>query len=326
MMARYVTEEYSSVGVWLCPSEYTPSGMCYPDKCVSTYVTTSVITDEPPVNGWPSYGFETVSVNVYLIEEDGGEYVVNLFLLPSDKTEKEFTPPCANYTDADTTSPWERSGNHITAYLPVINTCGVTALLTYYSSSGFSETNINPSGEITSAFPEYTHNVDGSIPLSTSLSNTLLIPGRTVSVFFRMYDLPEEYYLGSYSFQTDIFTGAVLLGCGVTVRRKVYNDKNDPEKGYTYEYFPVKGGIGHSLKDEWLYEKELRWCVEYHGERCWLKSVSPCRLSVGSFVAIAKNLDLPLLPDTDISNANVKKTLSESGDFIVPEMFYQGAV
>ncbi len=323
-MARYVTEEYSSVSAWLCPAQYTPSGMCYPDRCVSTYVSTSVVNDEPLVSDWLSIGFETISVNVYLIEEDGGEYVVNLFLLPAGKTEKEFTPPCAEYTDADVDSSWERSGDRITAYLPEINTCGVTALVSYYNDDGIGSTAISPYGEITSAFPEYTHNSDGHIPLSTTLAGTLLIPGRTISVFFRMYDLPEEYYLGSYTFQTEIFTGALLLGCGITVRRKVYRDKNDPDKGYTYEYVPIQGGIGSTLKDEWLFDKNLRWCVEYHGQRYWLKSVYPCRLMVGSFVAVAKNFSLPKVPNVDISDRNTKSTLSESDDFIVPEIFYGG--
>lgn len=323
-MARYVTEEYSSVGVWLCPAEYNPSGMCYPDRCVSTYISTNVVNDTPPVSDWLSIGFETLSVNAYLVEEDGGEYVVNLFLLPTGKTEKEFTPPCADYTDADVDSPWERSGNSITAYLPEINTCGVTALVSYYSAAGMGTYTVNPTGGITSAFPEYTHNRDGNIPLSTTLTGTLLIPGRTVSVFFRMYDLPEEYYLGSCAFQTDIFTGALLLGCGITVRKKVYRDKNDPDKGYSYEYVPIKGGIGSSLKEEWLFDRNLRWCVEYYGKRYWLKSVYPCRTAVGSFVAVAKSFSLPRVPDADISNLNTKRTLSESGDFIVPEIFYGG--
>jgi hypothetical protein len=300
--------------------------MCYPDRCVSTYVKTSVVQDTPPVSGWLEYGFETVSVTAYLIDEDGGEYAVNLFLLPQDKTEREFTPPCADYTDEDTRSPWERSGDRITAKLPEIRTCGVTALLSYYSEAGLSETGINPIGEIASAFPEYTHNVDGHIPFSTSLAGTLLVPGRTVSVYFRMYDLPEEYFLGSYNFQTDIFTGTKLLGCGVVVRRKVYKDKNDPEKGYTYEYVPIKGGIGSELNDEWLFSSKLRWCVEYFGERYWLRSVYPCRLPLGSFVAVAKDMTLPRTCDTDISNLNTKFTLSESDDMLVPEIFYQGAL
>jgi hypothetical protein len=325
-MARYITEEYSSVGVWLCPAEYTPSAMCYPDKCVSSYIKTSVVQDVPPVSGWLSIGFETISVTAYLVEEDGGEYIVNLFLLPKDKTEKEFTPPCADYTDENTHSGWERNGDRITASLPEIRTCGVTALLTYYSSTGFSETAINPTGEITSSFPEYSHNIDGRIPLSTSLTGTLLVPGKTVSVYFRMYDLPEEYFLGSYNFQTDIFTGAKLLGCGVVVRRKVYKDKNDTDKGYTYEYVPIQGGINSTLKDEWLFSKNLRWCVEYYGERYWLRSAYPCRLPAGSFVAVAKGMNLPRIPDTAISNLNTKRTLSESADMIVPEIFYQGTI
>ncbi len=323
-MARYVTEEYSSVGVWLCPQQYTPSGMCYPDRCVSTYISTSVINDKPPVSDWLSIGFETLSVNTYLIEEDSGEYTVNLFLLPADRTEKEFTPPCADYTDADIDSPWERSGDHITAYLPQINTCGVTALVSYYSAAGTGISTISPTGEITSAFPEYTHNRDGSIPLSTALAGKLLIPGRTVSVFFRMYDMPEEYFLGAFPFQTEIFTGALLLGCGVTIRRKIYRDKNDPDKGYTYEYVPIKGGIGSNLKDEWLFDNNLRWCVEYYGKRYWLKSVYPCRLAAGSFVAVAKDFSLPKTTDGKISDLNSKRTLSESGDFIMPEIFYGG--
>lgn len=328
-MGRYIAEDYSTINVWLAPAEYTPSGICYPDKCVSAHIRTSVVRDEPPltavVNGMPSgfsFSHETLAVSAYITEEDSGEYVLNVFLLPSDKTEKEFTPPCADYADADVNSDWERISYRLRAYLPQIRTCGVTSFTTYYTGSGFAVTGVSPTGEIRSAVTEYTHNEDGHIPLETQLTSGLLIPGRTASVFFRMYDLPEEYYLGSFNFQTDIFTGATVIGCGVVTRRKVYKDKNKPEKGYTYEYVPIKGGIGSNLQDEWLFDKNLRWCVEYFGKRYWLKSAYPCRLANGSFAAVAKNFSLPRDCDPDIDSSCVKTTLSEANDRIVPEKFY----
>ncbi|MGE4317581.1 MAG: hypothetical protein AB7E96_01645 [Deferribacterales bacterium] len=334
-MASSFTEKYSKFSVWMCKSPYVPSGICYPEKCVSSAVSVKSEKNDEPVafslNGADTdyFGFfeEKYSVKVYLLNDDDGEYIADLFLIPEDRDEMCLLSglACTQIADPNADAPWQRTGNTITVKLPKIRACGLNSLKTIYSESKTSFKTISGLKAIESPLPQCIHNTGNYLLHETQLSDDSLIPGARIAVYYRMDGHDDYFSLGSFSFQTDIFTSAVLLGCGLVEKVKVYNNPARPQDGYEYVYTTIQGGVGSTLKEEWLYDERLRWCVSYYGEKYWLKSVFPCFIQNGTRVGILKSVtSLPMTADTDIDSGMVRTTLYETSDRIVPEYYYGG--
>ena len=326
------TQEYRKFSVYMCKDPFVPSGMCYPEKCVSNYVTTSVVKEKSSfvisanniTFGTSSVSAENIAVSAYLVDDDN-EYVTDVFIVPEDRDGICLLEglACTGVADVNADASWYREGDGIVVKMPKIRSCGLNSLQIYYRSSNISYMTISSLGEITSTLPQFTQNTGSYLLVPSSLTNTNLLPGERVGVYYRMDGHEEYFLLGRFSFQTDVFTSAVIRGCGLVDKVKVYDDPTRPDDGYSYEYIPAEGGIGKTLNDDWLYDERLRWCVEYYGADYWLKSTFPCRLSVGDRIGILKNIsDLPYTPDTDIDSSMSKETLSETNDRLVPEYYY----
>lgn len=330
----YFSGEYTLINVYMCASPFIPSGICYPEKCVTNGVSMSKKVGSAD-NAVFSSGFsssvlssdfitEAVSISVYLSDEDD-EYTADVFIVPSEGDAMCLLRglSCTAVTDAEADVSWEREGGSIRVKFPQIRSCGLKSIKTLFREGLISIKETNGQGEITSSLPVFTNNSDGYLDYTVSLSDTKLLPGMRSYVYYRMDGYEDEFLLGSYSFQTDIFTSAVIVGCGLTEKLKVYDDPSDPDSAYSYVHTPVEGGIGHSLADEWLFDTSLRWCVEYYGENYWLKSSFPCRLSNGTRIGILKSVSsLPDTIDTEITSTMAKTELSEASDRIVPDYFY----
>lgn len=329
------TGEYSLFNVFICASPYAPSGICYPEGCLSGYLTLktedtgfrNVLFSSGLSASAASSSFtgENISVTVYLSGEDDGGYSADLFLLPDGRDASCLVSglSCTAVADAESDTAWERDGSSIRVKFPQIRSCGLTSLKTVHRAGVVTVSEMNGRGEITVSYPVFTNNRDGYLDYSVPLTTSALLPGMKSVVYYRMEGHDEDFYLGSYSFQTDIFTSAGIVGCGLTERLKIYDDPTDPDSGYSYAETPVEGGIGHVMNDDWLFDTRLRWCVEYYGKNYWLKSAYPCRLSNGTRIGILKSANsLPYTPETEITSSMAETELSETNDRIVPEYFY----
>jgi hypothetical protein len=312
----YITEDYMSVTAFLCKSPYEPSALCHPKICSEP----SMSTREKDIMGL----IQDVEVTAYIKTEETEDYEISAALLKEGEEVSSVLvhPVCADI-GVDSSIRWYREGDDITAELPLINICGVEKFKTEYSENITAYTLPENKGEISGKNPEFTYERDGRLIHQTDLNKKYLVPGEEVSVSYKVEGFGDFYEFAKFRFETDIFTSAVVKGCGLVERIKVLNNPNNPEEGYHYEYSPVEGGIGYGIKPEWLYDTRLRWAVEFADKIYWLRPISGADYKTDKRAAIAKSLSaLPLHPDTELTSSMANDTLSETSDFIVPEYFY----
>ncbi|PLX68631.1 MAG: hypothetical protein C0603_05620 [Denitrovibrio sp.] len=219
--------------------------------------------------------------------------------------------------------PWSRVGSEIIALLPLPEHCAVEKFLTSYPDNALSYSTPSHVGETDGESLALTFDAGGYVPHKTHLDDTHLIPGEVVSVSYKVNGFEEYHLLGVIDFQTNIFTTATFIGCGLVDRVKVYNNPAQPELGYTYEYQPSEGGIGVQLSDEWIFDTRLRFAVEYRGEVYWLKSVDSSVYELDSRVTVIRGInESPLIPDQNLDQTCTTDTLSETNDRITQDYFY----
>lgn len=327
------TEEYRTFSAYICRSPAMPGGVKYPAAVSQTGISVSgnqggslIMSIGGAQLSSQDFFHQENRVSVYLYKDEYDEYAADVYILPADgDTGCLLNTPADAVDGSGKDASWTRDGDALSVKLPELLQCGTAGTRIVWSPAQFSESDVAHLGEITSESPEYTFNRDGYFHMDAGLSGTQLIPGLMIYVYYRLDGIDGWYLLGTFSFQTDIFASAVVTGCALCDRVKVLNNPYKPEDGYTYQYVPKVGGTGSVMKPEWIYDTRLRWSVEFYGETYWLKSVSPCLVSTGRRAAIIKSADsLPSRPDSEIKSTMVRRTLSETGDRIVPDHFYAG--
>jgi len=327
-----VEERYLTQNIYICKDNYQPNGICYSKLCKqdSLTVTENILSRRVKVfvNGVPFSSEEYVysrllQVDAYLTNGKHEEQEIKVYIQPnSEEGCNEAYPPCSDITDKRKTE-WRVSADRLTAKLPLVESCSVEGFRTNYSEGVVRYDTPPCIGTADGREISLTFDSGGYTEHETRLDRKYLIPGIPADVFYKLKGISDYRYLGSINFQTEIFTSAKIIGCGLVEKFKVYKNPASPEEGFHYEYLPAEGGEGEIPEAEWIYDRRFRYLVEYFNETYWIKPVDFCGYKNGDYAAILKSVSkLPLSPSEDITDADSADTLSEENSRIVQELFY----
>lgn len=328
------SDRYLTPDIYICKDKYQPRGICYGTVCSSKGIssinktvteTVSMYINGEKIGDVTSVTSRQLKINVNLSPESGTEQRMTAYIMPQDSSDECMLgyPPCRDI-DADSKVKWYTSGDFIIAELPLAEHCAVTGFKTVYSSDQTRLDTPSSIGEADGERVTLTFDDGGKTLHRTSMSEKYLIPGEQAEVSYSLRGVEGYYHLAVIDFQTQIFTSAIFLGCGLTKRQRVYNNPARPELGYTYKHLPYTGGVGESIQTDWCYEEDYRICVSYRGGEYWIKSTDHTPYSIGDRVFIMKDSsDLPLRTDS-ADSGDVSDKLSEYDDIAVPEYFYHG--
>ena len=325
-----ITSEYSAQTIYICRSVFRPKAVCYGKVCrpAETRVKNTLTTDTVSlyINGVPfsTAGTKRVNVDVFITKSSEPQNIT-VYILPekSDPSCLTLFPPCSTAETLSDVAPWKREGDYIAAELPLVEHCGVESFRTDYTKEAFRLETPARKGHADGRKVTLTFDAGGYIKHRTRLDRQYLVPGYDIYVSFKMNGLGTYSTFAFFSFQTNIFTSAVVKGCGLAEKKKFYTDPHKPELGYYYQYVPAEGGEGALPKPEWIYDIRFRYMVSFKGADYWIKPAAFAVFSPGDRAAIIKGGVFPMEPDPEADSSCVKDTLSEQSDRIVSEYFYR---
>lgn len=330
-----ITASYLTPNIYICKSVFQPRGICYGKVCrqrsirvreTGPLANISMYVDGQKADTRAVSARQTVEIDAYMTTDEDKPQTVTAYILQDGKDPaclKSF-PPCSDIYALNTAARWNRDGDYIKAELPLPEHCGVEHFRTDFSDYSFRFDYPAHMGHSDGENLTLTFDDGGLIYHKTRLDRRYLIPGCEVAVSFKLAGFEEYQGFAFYRFETNIFTTAKILGCGIVEKQKVYKNILKPELGYTLEYIAVEGGEGAVAEEEWIYDTRFRYLVEYRGENFWLKTSDFYVYQPDDTAAIIRSIDeLPLTPE-EPSYKDVKNTLSEDNDIIVPEYFFGG--
>ncbi|PLX66000.1 MAG: hypothetical protein C0602_12775 [Denitrovibrio sp.] len=328
------SENYITPNIYICKAVYEPRGICYGKVCRKRSMSirnSGVLSNiRMFVNGMRAEtsvvsARQKTDIDVYLSTHEDKPQTVTAFIL-QDGADPECIkayPPCSNIEALTLGAKWHRSGDYITAELPLPEHCGVEYFRTDFSDTAVRMDYPSHIGEADGENVQLTFDDGGVVYHKTRLDRQYLVPGYEVSVSFKLAGFDEFQPFAFFRFETNIFTTAKVLGCGLVQKEKVYQNILKPDTSYTYEYVCKDGGEDVTAKPEWIYDTRFRYLIEYRDKRYWLRSSDFASYEAGETVAVIRSTDkMPLTADTMPSNKDVKNTMSEDNDIIVSEHFY----
>jgi len=331
------TENYLTPNIYICKSTYQPRGICYGKVCRKRSMTvrsTSPLTNiNMYINGGKADNSmvsanQTVEINAYICTEGDKPQTVTAYILENGKDAAclKSYPPCSDIVALTLAARWERSGDYIKAELPLPEHCGVENFRTDFSDYAFRFDYPAHIGHSDGENLKLTFDDGGLIYHKTRLDRKYLIPGCEVVISFKLTGFNEYQPFAFYRFETNIFTTAEILGCGIVGEEKVYKNILKPELGYTYENVAIEGGKGAEVEDEWIYNTDFRYLVRYRDKNYWLRTSDFHIYKPGDTAAVIRSANaMPLTPE-EPSHIGVGDTLSENNDMIVPEHFFGGLI
>lgn len=328
-MSGYLTPD-----IFLCRQFYEPKGICAKKVCkakklkyktvtltqhIKVYCNGVLISDTEKMAGIRT------EIDAYMVQDGAQDQEMTVYMLTEGDNPACMTgfPPCSDISAPDADVKWALDGQYIQAQLPLPDSCGVEKFMTVFSEESVRYDTPGHLGGADGEDVSLTFDTDGYLSHKTAISGTDLIPGKNVSVLYKLKGFSEYHPLAYIDFQTNIFTSAVLIGAGIVTKEKVYEYPERPDLGYTYEYVPSEGGIGSTLSPEWIYDTSLRLAVEYREETYWLRPADFTDFKIGGRVTVIKSTDiLPLEPSENITDKDSADTLSEDNDMITQDYFF----
>lgn len=327
-------ERYQTPNIFLCTEAYHPKGICYGKSCrpkkmtiteevlsstVKTYVNGVLKNSEETITG------RQISIEPYLVPEGAEEYSMNVYLLAEGSKPECMLAyaPCTDLTGAETDISWQRDGDDIRAELPLPDHCGVEKFLTTFPEGTLRYETPGHIGEADGENVILTFDAGGYVRHKAPLDDTLLIPGQTVSISYKLRGFAAYYPFALYRYETEMLTTVTVRGCGLVKKVKVYRNPAKPDEGYTYEYAAYEGGEGYTISTEWLYETTLRYLAEYLGELYWIKPSDTYPYAVGETAALVKDVsEAEASHNINVTSDVLAEEIDEDKALIIPLRFY----
>ncbi|WP_022852021.1 hypothetical protein [Limisalsivibrio acetivorans] len=290
-----------SFNVYLCPDPWEPSGICVKNAC-SRGISYSV--ENRSLLSGVDERYLPLTVNAE-IGRRGNEGSAGIHTVLRDKNCLDVIPfsPCGSILPENRRISYYYSDSKLAYYINMPDICGLESVSIVWGKDSFTIHTPSSSGEITGRNPGYVWSDTETFYINPR--DKYPVPGTSVTVNLKLKNGASIYYASSF-FETELFTSAVTVGCGL----------------WSDGVF-LEGGEGVEFNGEWVGSSDLRWLVDFRKKRYALKPSDYFDYGLDSRVCIGKGIiGSGLQPLGSFSSASVRETLDEEADLILPVALY----